>query len=82
MIFLLIFGFQVGVGAMLSWWPTDGGRYPASAHVTVWFSLIALQGASAVWYFLPSRVLIEGCDTQAACKRKFPKSGEFDVFTI
>jgi MFS family permease len=56
-IFLLIFGFQVGVGAMLSLWPSEGGRYPAAAHLTVWFALIALQVASAVWYFLPGRVL-------------------------
>lgn len=56
-IFLLIFGFQVGVGAMLSLWPSEGGRYPAAAHLTVWIALIALQTASAVWYFLPGRVL-------------------------
>jgi predicted MFS family arabinose efflux permease len=56
-IFLLIFGFQVGVGAMLSMWPATAGRYPASAHLTVWATLIALQAASAIWYLLPSRVL-------------------------
>ncbi len=56
-IFLLIFGFQVGVGAMLSLWPSDGGRYPASAHLTVWIVLIGLQVVSAVWYVFPSRVL-------------------------
>ncbi|KND60374.1 Major facilitator family transporter [Candidatus Burkholderia verschuerenii] len=56
-IFLLIFGFQVGVGAMLSFWPAEGGHYPASAHITVWAALIALQVASAIWYVLPSSVL-------------------------
>ncbi|WP_244846888.1 nitrate/nitrite transporter [Caballeronia sp. SL2Y3] len=56
-IFLLIFGFQVGVGAVLSHWTPEGGHYPAVAHVTVWSILIALQLASAVWYVLPSRVL-------------------------
>jgi MFS family permease len=56
-IFLLIFGFQVGVGAMLSFWPSDGGRYPASAHLTVWIVLIGLQVASAVWYVFPSRTV-------------------------
>lgn len=56
-IFLLIFGFQVGVGAMLSLWHAGGGRYPATAHVTVWIGLIALQAASAVWYFLPGRTM-------------------------
>ena len=28
-IFMLIFGFQVGIGAMLSLWPAQGGHYPA-----------------------------------------------------
>ncbi|WP_277184786.1 nitrate/nitrite transporter [Caballeronia sp. BR00000012568055] len=56
-IFLLIFCFQVGVGAMLSHWPEEGGHYPVTAHVTVWALLIAIQVASAIWYVLPSRVL-------------------------
>ncbi|MDR5737902.1 MULTISPECIES: MFS transporter [unclassified Caballeronia] len=56
-IFLLIFGFQVGIGAMLSLWPTENGHFPAIAHQTVWAVLIALQAASAVWYMLPSRAL-------------------------
>ncbi len=59
-IFLLIFGFQVGVGAALSFWPSVGGRYPVSAHLTVWISLIALQVASAVWYAWPSAALDKG----------------------
>jgi MFS family permease len=58
-IFLLVFGFQVGVGALLSLWPADAGRYPASAHITVWLVLIAIQVLSAIWYFLPSRALAE-----------------------
>ncbi|MFM0322902.1 MFS transporter [Caballeronia glebae] len=58
-IFLLIFGFQVGVGAMLSLWPEQAGRYPASAHIAVWAVLIALQVASAIWYMLPGRALHE-----------------------
>jgi MFS family permease len=56
-IFLLIFCFQVGIGALLSFWPAEGGHYPVSAHITVWIFLIAMQVASAVWYVLPSRVL-------------------------
>ncbi|KIG04540.1 major facilitator superfamily MFS_1 [Burkholderia sp. MR1] len=56
-IFLLIFGFQVGIGAMLSLWPAESGHFPAAAHQTVWAVLIALQVASAVWYVLPSRAL-------------------------
>ena len=32
-IFLLIFGFQIGVGAVLSHWPASGGHYPAVAHL-------------------------------------------------
>lgn len=52
-----MFGFQVGIGAMLSRWPVNAGRYPASAYLTVWWMLVALQVASAVWYVLPSRAL-------------------------
>ncbi|CAB3642971.1 MFS transporter [Paraburkholderia rhynchosiae] len=54
-IFLLIFGFQIGVGAILSHWPANGGHYPAAAHLTAWGILIALQALSAVWYVLPGR---------------------------
>lgn len=56
-IFVLIFGFQVGIGGVLSRWPIEDGHYPAAAHLTAWGVLIALQIASAVWYVLPSRVL-------------------------
>jgi predicted MFS family arabinose efflux permease len=56
-IFLLIFGFQIGVGGVLSLWPATAGHYPAAAHLTAWGILVALQIASAIWYVLPSRVL-------------------------
>jgi predicted MFS family arabinose efflux permease len=56
-IFMLIFGFQVGVGAVLSHWPAVAGHYPASAHLTAWTILLVLQVAGAIWYLLPSRVL-------------------------
>jgi uncharacterized membrane-anchored protein YitT (DUF2179 family) len=54
-IFLLIFGFQVGVGAVLSHWPASGGHYPQAAHMTAWGILVALQVLSAMWYALPTR---------------------------
>ncbi|WOD19315.1 MFS transporter [Paraburkholderia kirstenboschensis] len=54
-IFLLIFGFQIGVGAVLSHWPARGGHYPAAAHLAAWGILIAFQVLSAVWYVLPGR---------------------------
>jgi predicted MFS family arabinose efflux permease len=56
-LFILIFGLQVGIGAMLSRWPTQGGHYPVAAHLGVWGALIAMQIASAIWYVLPSSVL-------------------------
>lgn len=56
-IFVLIFAFQVGVGALLSQWPVHDGHYPAAAHLTAWSVLVALQVASAIWYVLPSRAL-------------------------
>ncbi|KWE25773.1 MFS transporter [Burkholderia territorii] len=54
-IFVLIFAFQIGIGAVLSHWPAIDGRYPAVAHVTAWSVLLALQLASAVWYAWPAR---------------------------
>ncbi|KAB0673364.1 MFS transporter [Burkholderia territorii] len=54
-IFVLIFAFQIGIGAVLSHWPAIDGRYPAAAHVTAWSVLLALQLASAVWYAWPAR---------------------------
>jgi predicted MFS family arabinose efflux permease len=56
-LFILIFGLQVGIGAMLSRWPPQGGHYPVAAHLSVWGVLIAMQIASAIWYVLPSSVL-------------------------
>jgi len=54
-LFLLIFGFQVGIGAVLNRWPVEGGHYPAAAHLTAWAILVLLQLAGAVWYCLPKR---------------------------
>ncbi|CAB3749037.1 MFS transporter [Paraburkholderia solisilvae] len=56
-IFLLIFAFQIGVGAVLSHWPAVAGHYPADAHLATWAILLGLQVAGAIWYVLPSRVL-------------------------
>jgi MFS family permease len=64
-IFLLIFGFQIGVGAVLSLWPATSGHYPAVAHLSAWGILVALQIASAIWYILPSRVLAQPVQLQA-----------------
>jgi hypothetical protein len=64
-IFLRIFGFQIGVGAVLSLWPATAGRYPPAAHFTAWSILVVLQVASAVWYVLPSRVLAKPAHLQA-----------------
>ncbi|KVG27229.1 MFS transporter [Burkholderia diffusa] len=54
-IFVLIFAFQIGIGAVLSHWPAVDGHYPAAAHVTAWSVLLVLQLASAVWYVWPAR---------------------------
>lgn len=54
-IFMLIFAFQIGIGAVLSHWPAVDGHYPAAAHVTAWSVLLVLQLASAVWYVWPAR---------------------------
>jgi MFS family permease len=53
-IFLAIFALQVVIGAALARWPMHGGHYSAVGHVTVWTTLVALQAAAAVWYFLPA----------------------------
>ncbi|KVP90662.1 hypothetical protein WJ95_09105 [Burkholderia ubonensis] len=55
-IFVLIFAFQIGVGAMLSHWPAVDGRYPAAAHLAAWSVLLVLQVASAVWYVWPAPI--------------------------
>ncbi|MDQ0391519.1 MFS transporter [Labrys monachus] len=54
-LFLLIFGFQLGVGALLNRWPVQAGHYPPAAHLTAWTVLVLLQLAGAVWYCLPNR---------------------------
>ncbi|MEX3638375.1 nitrate/nitrite transporter [Paraburkholderia sp. BR14320] len=64
-IFLLIFGFQIGVGAVLSHWPASGGHYPAVAHLSAWKILVALQVLSAIWYVLPGRQLALSGDMRA-----------------
>ncbi|MGF6921932.1 MFS transporter [Paraburkholderia sp. 40] len=64
-IFLLIFGFQIGVGAVLSHWPASGGHYPALAHLSAWEILVALQVLSAIWYVLPGRQLVRSGEMRA-----------------
>jgi hypothetical protein len=64
-LFLLIFGFQIGVGAVLSHWPARGGHYPAAAHLTAWGVLVALQVLSAIWYVLPGRTLVRPAQMHA-----------------
>ncbi|KVV56333.1 hypothetical protein WK92_29795 [Burkholderia ubonensis] len=55
-IFVLIFAFQIGVGAMLSHWPAVDGRYPTAAHLAAWSVLLVLQVTSAVWYVWPAPI--------------------------
>lgn len=55
LMFLAIFGCQVGIGAVLEQWPEQQGHYPAIAHISAWVLLIVLQLLAAVWYFLPQR---------------------------
>ncbi|RDK01275.1 MFS transporter [Paraburkholderia lacunae] len=64
-IFLLIFGFQIGVGAVLSNWPASGSHYPAAAHLSAWGVLVALQVLSAIWYVLPGRTQIHPAHVHA-----------------
>ena len=64
-LFLLIFGFQIGIGAVLSLWPADAGHYPPAAHLTAWSILVVLQIASAIWYVLPGRALAKPIYLQA-----------------
>ncbi|WP_321870358.1 MFS transporter [Burkholderia ubonensis] len=59
-IFVLIFAFQIGVGAVLSHWPAVEGRYPAAAHLAAWSVLLVLQIASAVWYVWPAPMAASG----------------------
>jgi predicted MFS family arabinose efflux permease len=55
LMFLLIFGSQVGIGAVLNQWQAQQGHYPITAHMAAWGLLIGLQLLAAVWYFLPQR---------------------------
>ena len=64
-LFLLIFGFQIGIGTVLSLWPADAGHYPPAAHLTAWSILVVLQIASAIWYVLPGRALAKPIYLQA-----------------
>ncbi|MEW9580913.1 nitrate/nitrite transporter [Paraburkholderia sp. DGU8] len=64
-IFLLIFGFQVGVGAVLSHWPANGGHYPPAAHLSAWGILVTLQVLSAIWYMLPNRKPVRAGEVRA-----------------
>jgi uncharacterized membrane protein len=64
-IFLLIFGFQIGVGAVLSHWPATNGHYPEAAHLTAWGILVALQVLSAIWYVLPGRKTVNVAEMHA-----------------
>ncbi|APA84278.1 MFS transporter [Paraburkholderia sprentiae WSM5005] len=64
-IFLLIFGFQIGVGAVLSHWPASRGHYPVVAHLSAWEILVALQVLSAIWYVWPGRQLARSAETCA-----------------
>ncbi len=54
LLFMLIFAFQIAVGAIVGHWPRVDGHYPAVAHLYAWGALLALQLASALWYFLPA----------------------------
>jgi len=64
-IFLLIFGFQIGVGAVLSLWQATAGRYPHAARFSAWSILVALRVGSAIWYALLGRVLAKPAHLQA-----------------
>jgi MFS family permease len=54
-LFIMVFGFQVGVGAVLSLWAPVAGHYPVVAHLCAWGVLVVLQLLSAAWYFMPAR---------------------------
>lgn len=55
LIFLLVFGLQVLIGAAFGHWQPHDGHYPLAAHRSIWVTLIAAQLAAAVWYFMPAR---------------------------
>ena len=54
-LFVLIFGIQIGIGAIVSLWPAQAGHYPPQAHQIAWGTLVVLQLAGAIWYFMPAR---------------------------
>lgn len=55
LMFLIIFLCQVGMGWVVDLWPAQGGSYPPVAHLVAWGIVLALQVASAVWYFWPDK---------------------------
>ncbi len=57
--FISIFSMQVGVGIVLDFWTSDGGHYPAIAHVVAWGIMLAIQLASAVAYFWPGQIRVD-----------------------
>ncbi len=56
-IFTLIFGVQICVGAVLNLWPAAAGHYPAQAHLIAWSGLVLLQLLGSVWYFWPGKTM-------------------------
>jgi predicted MFS family arabinose efflux permease len=52
--FVLVFAFQTGVGALLNHWLPVNGHHPAIAHLSAWSILLVLQVACAIWYFYPA----------------------------
>lgn len=55
-VFFLIFVVQMAIGWIVERWdPISAGVYPAQAHLTAWWVLVALQVASALWYFWPAK---------------------------
>lgn len=55
LMFLIIFLCQVGMGWVVDLWPGQGGAYPPVAHLVAWSIVLALQVASAIWYFWPGK---------------------------
>lgn len=69
LLFVLIFVFQIAIGAMLGHWPMTDGHYPVAAHVFVWWLLIALQVASGLLYCWPTRKRLEDVSRGSAPAR-------------
>lgn len=53
LMFMVIFLCQVGIGWVVDLWPAQSGVYPPAAHLSAWGIVLALQVASAFWYFWP-----------------------------